>query len=82
MRPSSRSQRPALDASNADFELILATSADGVDRGYFAPNPEKGKKNCEYCEFKDVCDAGIDRVMKRKEGDARGDAFRAFREIV
>jgi RecB family exonuclease len=72
-----------LDASQADFERILETIADGVDGGYFAPNPEGPDKrnNCMWCDYKDVCDAQIARIMVNKAGDARSTAFIALRDI-
>ena len=70
-----------LAARSADFEQVLTTVADGVDSGFFAPNPEKDRSNCMWCDFKDVCDAKIDRIAQRKSNDARGNAFRALQEI-
>lgn len=72
-----------LMAARDTFEQILGTIAGGVDGGFFAPNPGgKGRPNCAWCEVKDICDANIERIAARKEGDARGDAYRAFGEIV
>lgn len=71
-----------LGARRGEFTRILATIAEGVDGGFFAPNPGgKGKPNCDWCDYKDVCDAGIDRIAGRKAGDARGDAYRALEAI-
>ena len=71
-----------LEARRGEFVQILSTIAEGVDGGFFAPNPGgKGKPNCSFCDFKDVCDTGIDRIAERKAGDARGDAYRALEAI-
>jgi RecB family exonuclease len=72
-----------LGASEADFERILAAIANGIDGGYFAPNPEGPDKrsNCMWCDYKDVCDAQIARIMTNKAGDERSAAFIALRDI-
>ncbi len=70
-------------AAGETFEQILGTIAGGVDGGFFAPNPGgKGRPNCTWCEVKDICDTNIERIAARKEGDARGDAYRALGDIV
>jgi RecB family exonuclease len=71
----------ALIARSDDFDRILTTIADGVDGGYFGPNPGKGGEHCQWCDYKDVCDRRIERIMQTKTGDPRGDAFRALEEI-
>ncbi len=69
-------------AQRADeLTQILTTIADGVDAGFFAPHPGKGARNCAYCDYKDICDARIERVMRRKGGDPRGQAFIALEDI-
>jgi ATP-dependent helicase/DNAse subunit B len=68
-------------ARTGEFVQILTTIGDGVDGGFFAPNPGKTKTNCTFCDFKDVCDTGIDRIAARKLGDARGAAYRALEDI-
>ncbi len=68
--------------AGATFEQILVTIVDGVNGGFFAPNPGgKGRPNCTFCEVKDLCDANIERMAERKAGDARGDAYRGLGEI-
>lgn len=69
----------AMQAAGKSFERVLATIADGVDGGYFAPNPEHS--HCQWCDYKDVCDVSIKKIMERKAGDARGAAYRALEEI-
>jgi RecB family exonuclease len=64
-----------------EFDRILATIAGGIDSGYFAPNPGKDKEHCRFCDYKDVCDRDIDRVMGQKHGDRRAEAFIAMTEI-
>jgi CRISPR/Cas system-associated exonuclease Cas4 (RecB family) len=64
---------------HGDFARVLSTIADGVDSGYFAPNPQHS--HCQWCDYKSVCDVAIDKIMKRKAGDARGDAYGALEEI-
>ncbi|TAK65186.1 MAG: PD-(D/E)XK nuclease family protein [Dehalococcoidia bacterium] len=68
-----------LDDLREDFETVLETIADGVDGGMFAPSPDQS--TCRYCDFKDVCDVRIERIMRRKTADPRGSSFRAMREI-
>jgi RecB family exonuclease len=67
------------EARRADLERVLTTIADGVDSGFFAPNPRDG--HCQWCEYRDVCDIRIGKVMDRKTGDPRGDAYLALREV-
>ena len=66
-------------AGGEDFELVLKTIADGVDSGYFAPNP--AHDHCRFCDYKDVCDVSIEKIMERKAGDARGAPYGALEEI-
>jgi ATP-dependent helicase/DNAse subunit B len=68
-----------LAAKRAQFEQILSTIAGGVDTGFFAPNPDHD--HCRFCDYKDVCDARILRIMQRKSGDARGADYRALEAI-
>jgi RecB family exonuclease len=70
-----------LSAVDGEFRQILTTIADGIDRGYFAPNPGPKKEHCRFCDYKDVCDRDIDRAMSGKTGDARADAYARMREI-
>ncbi len=70
-----------LDDRRADLEQVLTTIVDGVDSGYFAPNPGNDAGNCMWCDYKDVCDKKIDRIAARKTEDARGAQFIAMQEI-
>jgi RecB family exonuclease len=70
---------PDITAKRGQFEQVLSTIAEGVDAGYFAPNPEHG--HCQWCDYKDVCDTRIQRIMQRKAGDPRSNAYRALEEI-
>jgi RecB family exonuclease len=69
----------AMRAGGESFERVLATIAAGVDSGYFAPNP--AHDHCRFCDYKDVCDVSVEKIMERKAGDARGAAYRALEEI-
>jgi RecB family exonuclease len=69
-----------LMAAQAEFDQVLTTIADGVDTGFFAPNPDI-QGHCRYCDYKDVCDAQIDRIMKPKMGDPRAEAYVALEEV-
>lgn len=71
------------DAAAGDDPLadVLTTIAGGVDTGFFAPNPGVDQQTCRYCDYRDVCDARIGAVMKRKSGDERATAFIAMQEI-
>jgi ATP-dependent helicase/DNAse subunit B len=64
-----------------ELEEVLTTIAEGVDTGTFTPNPGNGRQNCRFCDYKDVCDARIDRIAERKKGDPRGAAFIALKDI-
>jgi RecB family exonuclease len=70
-----------LASRREEFEQVLATLAEGAEEGYFAPNPGKGANNCRFCDYKDLCDSRIERIMDRKNHDARAAAFVALRDI-
>ena len=70
-----------LVARNDEFERVIGTIADGIDSGMFAPNPGKDAFTCTWCDYKDVCDRRIERIMLRKVDDPRGAAYRALEEI-
>lgn len=65
-----------------EMDRVLRTIAEGVDRGYFAPNPGKGADNCRFCEYKFVCNAGIDRIMEGKQTDGPAAAYIALQDIT
>ena len=71
-----------LVARGDELGQVLTTIAEGVDTGMFAPNPDKNKFNCTWCDYKDVCDARIDGIMERKQGDPRGAAYAAMGGIA
>jgi RecB family exonuclease len=62
-----------------EFDQVLSTIADGVDSGFFAPNPRH--EHCKFCDYRDVCDTKIGHVMERKAADTRGGAYLALEEI-
>jgi CRISPR/Cas system-associated exonuclease Cas4 (RecB family) len=64
---------------HASLVQVLTTIADGVDAGYFAPNPLHS--HCTFCDYKDVCDRRIEKIMERKSGDPRGAAYRALEDV-
>lgn len=66
-------------ARRADFDRIIATIAEGVDGGFFAPNASAD--HCKYCDYKDVCDARIVQITERKRAAPAGAAYRALAEI-
>ncbi len=70
-----------LAVRDSDFRRVLGTIAQGVDGGFFAPHPGAGRINCRYCDYKDICDARIDRVMQKKRDDPRAAAYIALEEI-
>ena len=70
-----------LEARNAEFERVIGTIADGIDTGMFAPNPGTDAYTCKWCDYNDVCDQRIDRIMLRKADDPRGEAYRLMGEI-
>lgn len=63
-------------------DQAIRTIADGVDGGYFAPNPGHGAANCRFCDFKLVCNTGIDRIMNLKDEDERAAAFIAMQDLT
>ena len=70
-----------LNQRQDDIALVLRTIADGVDGGYFAPNPGKSAENCRFCDYKFVCNAGIDRIIDRKQQDGPAASFIALQDI-
>jgi RecB family exonuclease len=69
-----------LEEARDAFGTVLTTIAEGISSGYFAPNPEYD--HCRFCDYRDVCDVRITRVMQRKTSDPRGAAYRALEGIA
>jgi ATP-dependent helicase/nuclease subunit B len=71
-----------LAAQRDQFEQILIAIADGVDGGFYAPNPGgKARPNCTFCDARDICDANLERIVARKTDDPRGAQYRALEGI-
>jgi CRISPR/Cas system-associated exonuclease Cas4 (RecB family) len=69
-----------MDARRVDLDRVLSTISNGVDEGFFAPNPKLN--HCQWCDYRQLCDASIVKIMERKEGDPRGDEYRSLEEIT
>ncbi len=76
-----RLEGDTLAVRDESFEQVLTTVVDGVDGGFFAPNPGTDRANCMWCDYKDSCDGRVDRIAQRKQGDPRGAAFAALQAV-
>jgi CRISPR/Cas system-associated exonuclease Cas4 (RecB family) len=62
------------------LKKILETISHGIREGTFFPFREKDR-NCGYCDFKNICEHGVDVLFEKKKKDPRAKAFLEMREI-
>jgi CRISPR/Cas system-associated exonuclease Cas4 (RecB family) len=68
-----------IEMERGQLEQVLTIIAEGVDGGFFVPHPSK--ERCLYCDYRDVCDSAIVKIMERKADDGRGAAYRALEAV-
>jgi len=64
----------------ANLKKILETISRGIREGTFFPIRENGG-NCGWCDFKGLCEHGVDVLFEKKKKDPRAEAFLKMREI-
>jgi ATP-dependent helicase/nuclease subunit B len=64
-----------------DLKKILETISRGIREGTFFPFREKDR-DCGYCDFKNLCEHGVDVFFEKKKKDPRVAAFLEMREIA
>jgi ATP-dependent helicase/nuclease subunit B len=63
-----------------NLKKILETISRGIREGTFFPFREKDR-DCGYCDFKNLCEHGVNELFERKKKDPRAAAFLEMREI-
>jgi ATP-dependent helicase/DNAse subunit B len=63
-----------------NLKKILGTISRGIREGTFFPFREKDQ-NCGYCDFKNLCEHGVDVLFEKKKKDPRAAAFLEMRQI-
>ncbi|KPK93495.1 MAG: hypothetical protein AMJ94_03205 [Deltaproteobacteria bacterium SM23_61] len=63
-----------------NLKKILETISRGIREGTFFPFREKDR-DCDYCDFKNLCEHGVDVLFQKKKKDPRAAAFLEMREI-
>jgi hypothetical protein len=63
-----------------NLKKILETISRGIKEGTFFPVREKNG-DCGYCDFKNLCEHGVDVLFEKKMKDSRAEAFLKMREI-
>jgi ATP-dependent helicase/nuclease subunit B len=63
-----------------NLKKILETISRGIREGTFFPFREKDR-DCGYCDFKNLCEHGVDDLFEKKKKDPRAAAFLEMREI-
>jgi len=63
-----------------NLKKILETISRGIREGTFFPFREKDR-DCGYCDFKSICEHGVDVLFEKKKKDPRAAAFLEMREI-
>jgi ATP-dependent helicase/nuclease subunit B len=63
-----------LDDRRADLDKALTIIVEGIRGGDFHPEPSD--RECRFCDFTTLCDAGRQAQAARKGGDARVQRFR------
>jgi ATP-dependent helicase/DNAse subunit B len=64
----------------ANLKKILETISRGIREGTFFPLREIGG-SCGWCDFKGLCEHGVDVLFEKKKKDPRAAAFLEMREI-
>ena len=62
------------------LKKIIDTISRGIVEGTFFPLQEK-ERDCQYCDFRNLCEHGVDVLFEKKMNDPRARAFLEMREI-
>jgi ATP-dependent helicase/DNAse subunit B len=68
------------EEKEGNLKKILETISRGIREGTFFPFRENDR-DCGYCDFKNLCEHGVDALFEKKKKDPRAKAFLEMREI-
>jgi ATP-dependent helicase/nuclease subunit B len=68
------------EEKEGNLKKILETISRGIREGTFFPFREKNR-DCGYCDFKNLCEHGVDVLFEKKKKDPRAAAFLEMRQI-
>jgi len=68
------------EEKEGNLKKILETISRGIREGTFFPFRENDR-DCGYCDFKNLCEHGVDVLFEKKKKDPRAKAFLEMREI-
>jgi ATP-dependent helicase/DNAse subunit B len=68
------------EEKEANLRKILETISRGIREGTFFPLREI-RGTCGWCDFKGLCEHGVDVLFEKKKKDPRAEAFLKMREI-
>lgn len=65
-----------------EFTGLLHGLARSMAEGVFHPAPGPAKEHCKFCDYRNLCDARVDRLAERKRDDPRAAAFIRLTEVT
>jgi len=68
------------EEKEGNLKKILETISRGIREGTFFPFREKNR-DCGHCDFKNICEHGVDVLFEKKKKDPRAAAFLEMRQI-
>jgi hypothetical protein len=68
------------EEKEGNLKKILETISRGIREGTFFPFRENDR-DCGYCDFKNLCEHGVDVLFEKKKKDPRAAAFLEMRQI-
>ncbi|HXZ36311.1 MAG TPA: PD-(D/E)XK nuclease family protein [Thermodesulfobacteriota bacterium] len=68
------------EEKEANLKKILETIFQGISEGTFFPYREKSQ-GCSFCDFRNLCEHGVDVLFEKKKKDPRAAAFLEIRQI-
>jgi ATP-dependent helicase/nuclease subunit B len=68
------------EEKEGNLKKILETISRGIREGTFFPYREKNQ-GCSFCDFKNLCEHGVDVLFEKKKKDPRAAAFLEMRQI-
>jgi len=69
------------DEKERNLKKILETISRGIREGTFFPFQERNG-DCGFCDFKNLCEHGVDVLFEKKKKDPRAAAFLEMRDIL
>jgi ATP-dependent helicase/DNAse subunit B len=68
------------EEKEANLKKILETISRGISEGTFFPYRENNQ-GCSFCDFRNLCEHGVDVLFEKKKKDPRAAAFLEMRDI-